>query len=125
MSVQIKTLDDYGFLLSLIGGVITVIFGILGFIVNLASDVHWFFGSGFIGMANEVAGSVISIIFGVLAILLGLKLFFPKIREIIAKIDLIIIAIIMLVIGIIVFGIGGIIIIVGGILVLVYRLQKQ
>jgi hypothetical protein len=125
LSVEIKTLDDYGFLLCLIGGVLAVVIAFLGFIVSVAgSSIHWFLGAGYIGLASPIAGTVISVLFGVVAILIGLKIFVPKIREIVDKIDLIIIAIIMLVIGVIVFGIGGIIIIAAGILVLVHRLRK-
>lgn len=126
MSVSIRTLEDYGFLFCFIGGIITVVIALIAFIIDIAGEkIDWFFGAGPIGIANIIAGTVISMIFGVLAFLIGLKLFSTKIRNIIEKIDLLIIAIIMLVIGIIVFGIGGIVIIVGGILTLVYRLQSQ
>ncbi|NHK31735.1 MAG: hypothetical protein FK730_10315 [Asgard group archaeon] len=126
MSVSIKTLEDYGFLLCFIGGILTVVISLLGFIINIVGEkIHWFLGEGYIGFANEIAGTVISMIFGILAIIIGLKLFSAKIGKIIEKIDLIIVAIIMLIIGIIAFGIGGVIIIVGGILVLIHRLQSQ
>lgn len=126
MSVSIKSLEDYGFLLCFIGGILTVVIALLGFIVSVAgSSIHWFLGAGYIGLANEIAGTVISIIFGLFAVVIGLKLFSTKVENIIVKIDLLIVAIVMLVIGIVVFGIGGIIIIVGGILVLIYRLQSQ
>jgi len=124
VSVKIKTLDDYGFLLCFIGAIITIVMSFLGFIISLTSStLHWFLGGGYIGIANDTAGAVISLIFGALALLIGMKLFSPKISETINKMDRIIIAIAMIVIGIIAFGIGGILIIVGGVLVLIHRLQ--
>ncbi len=122
-NVSIKTLDDFGFLFCLIGGILTVVMGLMSFIIAIAGEkISWFLGAGFIGLANVIAGSIVSMIFGALAVVIGLKLFLAKIYEFITKFDLIITAIVMIVIGIIVFGISGLIILVAGILVLVYRL---
>lgn len=88
LEVSIKTLDDYGFLLCFIGGILTVVTALLMFIVSVSGGrIHWFFGAGYIGIASEIAGSIVSIIFGTLAMLIGLKLFSRKIWEVITKID--------------------------------------
>ena len=117
-NVSIKTLDDYGFLLCFIGGILTVVMGLMSFIVAVAGgNISWFLGAGYIGLANVIAGTIVSMIFGALAVVIGLKLFLTKIYDFITKFDLII--------AIIVFGIGGLIILVGGILVLVYRLLPE
>ena len=124
--VSIKTLNDFGFLFCLIGGIITVVMGLLSFIIGLTGTrISWFLGSGFIGIASVVAGAIVSIVFGALAVVIGLKLFVGKIYEFITRFDLIFTALAMVVIAIIVFGIGGILIIVGGILLLVYRLGPE
>ncbi|NHJ03800.1 MAG: hypothetical protein EAX90_03185 [Candidatus Heimdallarchaeota archaeon] len=126
MEVSIKTLDDYGFLLCFIGGVLTVVTALLMFIVSVSGGrIHWFFGAGYIGIASEIAGSIVCFFFGTLAIVIGLKLFSRKIWEVITKIDLIITAIVMIVISVVAFGIGGLIILAGGILVLIYRLKPE
>ncbi|MFW9923958.1 MAG: hypothetical protein ACFFDW_11795 [Candidatus Thorarchaeota archaeon] len=126
MSVTIKTLDDYGFLLCFIGGILAVVLAILSLIVTLIGEnISWFVGGGFIGTANLIAGTIVSIFFGAFAIVIGLKLFHAEIRRIVVKVDLIITAIIMFVIGIVVFGVGGLLIIIGGVLVLVYRLGPE
>ncbi|NHJ87492.1 MAG: hypothetical protein FK734_18670 [Asgard group archaeon] len=126
MSVQIKTLDDYGFLLCFIGGVIVVINGLLYLIVSaIGSSIDWFFGGGFIGIGNEIAGALVTIIFGAFAIVIGMKLFSPKIRAFMIKIDLIITGIVMIVLAIICFGIGALLILIGGILVFIYRLMPE
>ena len=125
-NVSIKTLDDYGFLLCFIGGILTVVMGLMSFIVAVAGEkISWFLGAGYIGLANVIAGTIVSMVFGALAVVIGLKLFLTKIYDFITKFDLIITAITMIVIAIIVFGIGGLIILVGGILVLVYRLLPE
>ena len=130
MSVQIKTLDDYGFLLSFLGGIIAVITGLLMLIISAAGEkIHWFLGAGYIGITEEtaglIAGSIISLLIGVFALLIGLKLFTQKAYDIVTRFDLIATSIVLIVIGIIAFGIGGILILIGGILVLVYRLMPE
>lgn len=126
MSVKIETLDDYGFLLSLLGGAVTFITALLTLIVGVSGgSINWFWGGGYIGIANIIAGAIVSMVFGVLAILIGLKLFIKEIREILIKIDLIITSIVLFILGIVVFGIGGLIILVGGILILIYRLMPE
>ncbi|MBN1330242.1 MAG: hypothetical protein JXA54_12280 [Candidatus Heimdallarchaeota archaeon] len=124
MKISIKTLEDYGFLLAFFGGIITSSMALLSFIVSVAkANIHWFFGSGFIGIASPVGGSIVSLIFGIFAILIGMKLFSSKINEITKKIDALIISIILVVISIVVFGFGGLIILVGAVLILIYRLK--
>ncbi len=126
LKISIKTLDDYGFLLCLIGGILTVVMGLMSLIISVAGgNINWFFGAGYIGLANAIAGSIVSIYFGALAVVIGLKLFLVRIYDFIIRFDLIITSIIMIVISIIVFGIGGLIVLVGGILVLVYRLRPE
>ncbi|HUT81909.1 MAG TPA: hypothetical protein VMZ29_11955 [Candidatus Bathyarchaeia archaeon] len=125
MKVSITTLEDYGFLLAFFGGIITSVMALLSFIVSVAkAHIHWFFGAGFIGIANPIAGSIISLIFGIFALLIGMKLFSSKINDIVSRIDTIIISIILIVISIIVIGFGGLIILVGAILLLIYRLRS-
>ncbi|MEA2071089.1 MAG: hypothetical protein U9O98_07340, partial [Asgard group archaeon] len=99
---------------------------ILLLIITIAGErIHWFWGGGYIGIANPIAGAITSMIFASLAIVIGLKLFSQKIREILIKIDLVITSIVLIVLGIIALGIGSIIILIGGIIILVYRLMPQ
>jgi len=126
MEISIETLDDYGFLSCLLGGVLAVVMSLLSFIISVAdAKISWFFGGGFIGIANVTAGSIISMIFGGVAIVIGLKLFSSKINDLIDRMERIVVAIIMIVISVIIFGIGGILILIGGILVLIHRLRKD
>lgn len=128
LQINIETLDDYGFLFCYIGGVLVVVLAILGLIINLSAPqtIGWFLsGGGYLVLANEIAGAVVSIVLGILAILLGLKLFWQKAWDIITKMDLIFSSLIMIVIGVITMSLGGIIVLVSGILVLIYRLLPE
>ena len=127
MTATIDTLDDYGYLSCLIGGIVTVVIALLGLIVSATgTPINWFLaGGGYIGLASIIAGTIVSMVFGILAILIGLKLFVQKFYDLLTRVDLVIIAIIMFVIGIIVFSIGGILIFIGGVLVLVFRLTPN
>ncbi|NHJ84578.1 MAG: hypothetical protein FK734_03900 [Asgard group archaeon] len=126
MKVSLKTLEDYGFLAAFFGGIITTAFALLSFIVGLTrTNLHWFVGSGFIGIVSIVAGSIISLIFGIVAMLIGMKLFSSKINDIISKIDTLFISIILMVISIIVFSIGGLIILASAIILLISRLRTN
>ena len=81
LEVSIKTLDDYGFLFCFIGGILTVVMGLMSFIVAVAGEkISWFLGAGFIGNASIIAGSIVSMIFGAVAVVIGLKLFLAKIN---------------------------------------------
>jgi hypothetical protein len=126
---QLKTADDWGFLLSFIGGIIIVVNAIVGMIFALSNTTTNFFigGSSFLGLIGEtwgiILGTIITLVFGIICILIGMKLFSKKIWHSITKIDLIITAIILIVIGIICFGPGGLLVIIGGILCIIYRVS--
>ena len=126
MEVSVKRLDDYGFLLAFIGGIITIVTAILMFIISVSGEkIHWFLGAGYIGIASKIAGSIVCVVLGTLALVIGLKIFNNNIYEFITKMDLIIIAIVLIVISIVAFTLGGLLILVGGILILVYRLMPE
>ncbi|TET28600.1 MAG: hypothetical protein E3J70_09195 [Candidatus Heimdallarchaeota archaeon] len=114
-------LDKIGFLSALLGGLLGVVAGILGF-VGVTLFGNWYLGgNGLLGWIIGSASIVWPIIFialSAIALIIGATKSFFGILEF----DLLIWGIILVVIGALVWGIPGWLILVGGILVIVGKL---
>lgn len=114
-------LDKIGFIATLVGGLIGIVFGILNLIGVTLFQSGWFGGPGLLGIfLTGVIWPIIAILASAIALLIGLKAFLD-----ILDFDLIIWAIIIIILGVLVFGIGGYVIILGGILVLVAHFVSE
>jgi hypothetical protein len=127
---ELKTIDEFGFLFSFIGGIIIVVNAIAGLIMGILSVTADFFinGIGFFPFIDETwglyVGAAINIVIGIVCILMGLKIFTKSAYKFMIQFDLVITAIVMIILGVISFGIGGLLVIIGGIFILVYRLSS-
>lgn len=93
-----------GYYLALIGGILMVLFGLLGFFGSFGDlYLHWGFSYG----------SIVTIIMGIIAII-GAK-----------SVNTIVWAIVLIVVGLIGGGVGGLLVLLGGILGLVTVLSKK
>ena len=109
MAKKNKDLRKWGLLLSLIGGIIIVVFGVVGLLeMAIATTINFGSPIGFVG--NTILANIIAIVLGALIIFLSIK---PT------GLDTLVLGIILLVLGIIVFGLGGLLTIIGGILLLI------
>ena len=94
-----------GLLLSLIGGILIVVFGLIGLIQGAAfASAATFF--------NPLLGAIISIVLGAIIILLSIKKF---------ALSNMVLGIILIVLGIITFSFAGILVLIGGILVIIAK----
>ncbi|HUT81301.1 MAG TPA: hypothetical protein VMZ29_08870 [Candidatus Bathyarchaeia archaeon] len=110
-------LDKIGFLATLVGGIVGVVFGILNFLGKAFFQSWYLGGPGFLGIfLTGIVGPIVALAASALALLIGLKTFLKFF-----DFDKIIWAIIIIILGVLMFGIGGYIVILGGILVLVAR----
>jgi len=127
MVAQIKNQGDYGFFLSFLGGIITIVMTLVGVIVYEVASVpsYIFIGSGYIGIFAPVTAAILAIVIGILAIIIGLKLFSKKIFKMFENWDLMILAIFLIIFGLVVLGIGGLLILTGGILLIVQRTKDK
>ena len=94
-----------GLLLSLIGGILIVVFGLIGLITGTA-----FASAG--GFLGHVLAGIISIIIGAVIILLSIRNF---------ALSNMILGILLIVLGIITFSFAGLLVIIGGILVIIAK----
>jgi len=110
-------LEKIGFLATLVGGLVGVVFGILN-LLGMAFFQGWYLGgAGFLGIfLGTIVAPIVALAAAGLAVLIGLKTFLKFF-----DFDKIIWAIIIIILGVLIFGIGGYIVILGGILVLVAR----
>jgi len=110
-------LDKIGFLATLVGGIVGLVFGILDlFGITVLSSLY-LGGTGFLSLfIVGIIGPIIALVAAGLAVLIGLKTFLEFF-----DFDKIIWAIIIIILGVAMFGIGGYIVILGGILVLIAR----
>lgn len=127
MVAQIKNHADYGFFMSFLGGIITIVMTLVGVIVYEVANVpsYIFIGSGYIGIFAPVTAAILAIVVGILAIIIGLKLFSKKIHRMFENWDLLILAILLIIFGLVVLGIGGLLVLTGGILLIVQRTRDK
>ena len=99
-----SSISTVAYYLALIGGVLMVLFGLLGFLVSFGG---LFFGWGFIAY-----GGIITIIMGVIAII-GAR-----------SASTLVWAIVLIIVGLIGGGLGGFLVLLGGIVGLIASLSK-
>src|SRR5512139_947299 len=90
--------------LALIGGILMVLFGLLGFVRNLGD---FYFGWGF------AYGGLVTVICGIIAIIRA------------RSVNTLVWAIVLLVVGIVGGGLGGLLVLLGGIFGLITALSKK
>ena len=111
-------LEKIGFIATLVGGLIGIVFGILNLIGIEFFQSGWVGGPGLLGIfLTGIIWPIIALILSALALIVGVIKSFTDLLDF----DLIIWAIVIIIHGALIFGIGGYIILIGGILVLVGR----